>query len=203
MSRFTPRAATLGPLRDPALQFWTFQMPQDAVKSERLQPGLPVQYRGRHTSFLGHRDVMSTDQVQLERRAAQRFDFQLPISVRLAGSEREGCGSTQNLCARGALFHTDLGLSAGDAVQLTLVMPSEITLAENMRVRCRGKVLRVLSSAVDSGSVVAVHLEGYEFLPEADSGSSAFARISALHEHPHEANTAVPAPKVSVRSPGP
>jgi hypothetical protein len=129
---------------------------------------------------------MSADQVQLERRAAQRFDFQLPVSVRRTGSEREECGVTQNLCARGALFHTDLPLSEADAMELTLVMPAEITLAENMRVRCRGRVLRVLSAAVGTASLVAVHLEGYEFLPEAHAGSTAFARISALHEHHHE-----------------
>lgn len=145
---------------------------------------------------------MSTDrQVQLERRAAQRFDVHLPVTVRLAGSEREGCGSTQNLSARGALFHTDLPVSEADAVDLTLVMPSEITLAENMRVRCRGKVLRVLSSAVDTRSVVAVHLEGYEFLPEADAGSSAFARISALHEHPYEDETSTREQQAPARSP--
>ncbi len=79
---------------------------------------------------------MSSEQVQLERRAAQRFDVHLPLSVHLAGGEREGCGFTQNLCARGALFHTDLALSEADPIELTLVMPSEITLAENMRVRC-------------------------------------------------------------------
>ena len=132
---------------------------------------------------------MSTEQVQLERRAAQRFEFHLPVSVRLAGRGREGCGFTQNLSARGALFHTDLPMAEADAMELTLVMPSEITLAENMRVRCRGKVLRVISSAVGAGSVVAVQLEGYEFLPEAVSGSPIapdFDRISALHEHPHE-----------------
>jgi hypothetical protein len=129
---------------------------------------------------------MNTEQVQLERRAAQRFDLNLPVSVRLAGGEREGCGFTQNLSAKGALFHTDLPIADATAVEITLVMPSDITLAENMRVRCRGKVLRVLSSAVGTGSVVAVQFEGYEFLPEAAGGSSTFARISALHEHPHE-----------------
>jgi hypothetical protein len=144
---------------------------------------------------------MSTDQVQLERRGAQRFDFQLSVSVRLAGSECEGCGFTQNLSARGALFHTDLPLSEADAVELTLVMPSEITLAENMRVRCRGKVLRVLSSAVGTRSVVAVQLEGYEFLAEAEGGSSAFARISALHEHPHEDETGTREHQAPARSP--
>jgi hypothetical protein len=127
---------------------------------------------------------MSTDQVQLERRAAQRFDFHLSVSVRHAAGGREGCGFTQNLCARGALFHTDLPLSEADAMDITLVMPSEITLAENMRVCCRGKVLRVVSSAAGNRSVVAVHLEGYEFLPEAESGSSDFARIAGLHEIP-------------------
>jgi hypothetical protein len=140
---------------------------------------------------------MSTDQVQLERRATQRFDFHLPVSARLRGTESEACGFTQNLSARGALFHTDLPLSEADAIELTLVMPAEITLAENMRVRCRGKVLRVLSSAVGTRSVVAVHLDGYEFLPEAEGGSSAFARISTLHEHHHEDETAVTPPRTS------
>ena len=129
---------------------------------------------------------MSNHQVQHERRAAQRFDVHLPLSVRLAGGEREGCGFTQNLCARGALLHTDLPLSEADSIELTLVMPSEITLAENMRVRCPGKVLRVFSSAVGNRSVVAVQLAGYEFLPETIGGSVDFARMSALRERHHE-----------------
>jgi hypothetical protein len=203
MSRFNPGVATLGLSRNPLpSQFGASKIRQDAVKSERLELGCPSSIEaGLRFWFVG--DFMGTDQVQLERRAAQRFDFQLPVSVRLTGSEREGCGSTQNLCARGALFHTDLPLSEADAMELTLVMPSEITLAENMRVRCRGKVLRVFSSAVGTRSLVAVQLEGYEFLPEADGGSSAFARISALHEHHHEDETTAAAPKASVRSPRP
>lgn len=135
---------------------------------------------------------MSSDQVQLERRAAQRFDFHLPVSVRLAGSDREGCGFTQDLSARGALLYTDFPLSEGDAVELTLVMPSEITLAENMRVRCRGRVTRVLQPVAGSKFGVAVHLEGYEFLPETETtteASGSFDRISALHGHNHEEKT--------------
>ena len=151
---------------------------------------------------------MSTDQVQIERRAAQRFDFHRPISVRLSCGDREGCGFTQNLCARGALFHTDLSLCEEDAIELTLVMPSEITLAENMRVRCRGRVLRVLSSAVGGRSVVAVHLDRYEFLPEADDRFSDYAqdfkRVGAPHDHLQEkekAGTAVPKASLRVSQP--
>jgi len=128
---------------------------------------------------------MSTDQVQLERRAAQRFDFHLPVTVRLAGGENEGSGFTQDLCARGALFYTDFALHEGDAVELTLVMPSEITLAESMRVRCRGKVVRVVQPGVGSKCGVAVHLEGYEFLREmpghAESTRS-FGRMDPLEK---------------------
>jgi hypothetical protein len=151
---------------------------------------------------------MSTDQVQIERRAAQRFDFHRSVSVRLAGRDRDGCGFTQNLCTRGALFHTDLPLCEADAIELTLIMPSEITLAENMRVRCRGRVLRVLSSAVGGRSVVAVHLDGYEFLPETDDRFSEcaqdFKRVGALHEHLQEkekASTAVPKASLRVSQP--
>ncbi len=142
---------------------------------------------------------MDSEQVQLERRAAQRFDLNLPVSARVAGSERVGCGFTQNVSARGALLHTDLPMAEADAVEISLAMPSEITLAENMRVRCRGKVLRVLPSAAGTGSIGAVQFEGYEFLPEAEGGSRTFARISALHEHPHEVESSG-APKASPRS---
>ena len=83
-------------------------------------------------------------------------------------------------------------------------MPSEITLAENMRVRCRGRVLRVLSSTVGGRSVVAVHLDGYEFLPETDDRFSDYAqdfkRVGALHEHLQEKEKAgAVVPKASLR----
>lgn len=140
---------------------------------------------------------MSTDQVHLERRGAQRFDFHLPVSVRLARTDHEGHGFTQDLSARGALFYTDFALNEGDAIELTLVMPSEITLAENMRVRCRGKVVRVAKPAVGSRAGVAVHLEGYEFLPDADTtneSATSFGRISALHGHKPQEPEAVEPP---------
>jgi PilZ domain len=124
---------------------------------------------------------MSTDQVHLERRASQRFDFQLPVGIRLAGTEREGCGFTQDLSGRGVFFYTDFQVTEGAAVELTLVMPAEITLTENMRVRCRGRVTRVLP--VERKFGVAVHLEGYEYLAEAASAaqaSASFPRISTV-----------------------
>ncbi|MGH9543627.1 MAG: PilZ domain-containing protein [Terriglobales bacterium] len=144
---------------------------------------------------------MSTDQVHLERRASQRFDFQLPVGIRLVGAEREGCGFTQDLSGRGAFFYTDFQVTEGAAVELTLVMPSEITLTENMRVRCRGRVTRVLP--VERKFGVAVHLEGYEYLAEAATAaqaSASFPRISTVQNtNPTQKNPAVPgSPTVAV-----
>jgi hypothetical protein len=137
---------------------------------------------------------METDQVHHERRSSQRFDFHLPVTVRLAGTDREGCGFTQDLSGRGAFFYTDFQVSEGDAVELTLEMPVEITLSENMRVRCRGKVLRV--RPVESKFAVAVHLQGYEFLPKAETAaqiSANFPRISGTHDSvPAEKSAPIP-----------
>src|SRR3978361_134006 len=108
---------------------------------------------------------MNTNQVHLERRAAQRFDVHLPVTVKRSEGEKEGQGFTQDLSMRGVFFYTDFPLTEGLAVELTLVMPSEITLAENMPVKARGRVTRIAQMNGASKTGVAVHLEGYESLP--------------------------------------
>jgi PilZ domain len=128
---------------------------------------------------------MSTTQVRVERRASQRFDFQLPVCVRVSGSEIEGHGFTQDLSGRGVFFFTDFHLAEGDAIELTLVMPSEITLGESMRVKCRGRVTRVAALGVGGKNSVAAHFEGYEYLPAVD-GSLREAGRSSLPEAPRE-----------------
>ena len=134
---------------------------------------------------------MSANPVHFERRASQRFHFQLPIAVRLPGTDREGCGFTQDLSGRGTFFYTDFQVSQGDAVELTFMMPAEITLTENMRVRCRGRVTRVLP--VDSKFGVAVHIEGYEYLSAAESAAqvAAFPRVSRADDADQTRKSAV------------
>jgi hypothetical protein len=162
---------------------------------------------------------MTTSPVGVERRVGQRFAFNLPVCLRDVATAAEGLGFTQDLSSRGAFLVTDMALAEGAEIELTLKMPSEITLGENMRVRCRGKVLRIVKPAgngrkpgpsPDAGNKstikspenkigVAVCLKGYEYLPETEDTSADFRRISALHspceeEHPATAGplTAVP-----------
>jgi len=128
---------------------------------------------------------MSTSPVRHERRAAQRFDYQLPISIKVVGIEGEVHGCTQDLSARGAFFYTEVPLTEGSEVEVTLHMPAEITLTESMHVRCRGKVLRVGRQDCSTKIGVAVQLAGYEFLPDTQNkrAEGSFARIASLHDH--------------------
>jgi len=147
-----------------------------------------------------------TAPVGVERRIGQRFAFNLPVALRDVATSVEGLGFTQDLSSRGAFFFTDMSLTEGAEIELTLKMPSEITLGDNMRVRCRGRVLRIVKAAdngwmppfpaasettssgiksigidADTKIGVAVCLNGYEYLPETEDSSADFRRISALH----------------------
>src|SRR5271156_1313924 len=90
---------------------------------------------------------MMNSLVGVERRVGQRFAFNLPVSLRDVSTAAEGLGFTQDLGSRGAFLFTDMALSEGAEIELTLRMPSEITLGESMRVRCRGRVLRIVKPA--------------------------------------------------------
>ncbi len=123
---------------------------------------------------------MATSQAFIERRAAQRFDFNRSVSVR-RGSE-EGLAFTQDLSARGMFLYTDMVLRTGDDLELVLNMPSEITLSEDVRVRCQVRVLRVLPAATSHKSGVAVLVKNYEFLKEAQIPAPRPAQEPTLEE---------------------
>src|SRR5499427_4330471 len=141
---------------------------------------------------------MSSSLVRVERRVGQRFPYLLPLSLRQLSVPVEGVGFTQDLSSRGVFFFTDAPLTEGAEIELTLRMPSEITLGESMPVRCRGRILRIVRPVTShvQGSAdappsetkigVAVRLEGYEYLPQSAESSASLARISALHPRHEE-----------------
>ncbi|MFZ0319696.1 MAG: PilZ domain-containing protein [Candidatus Sulfotelmatobacter sp.] len=153
---------------------------------------------------------MTTPSVGVERRIGQRFAYNLPVSLRDISTSSEGLGFTQDLSSRGVFLFTDMAVSENAEVELTLRMPSEITLGESMRVRCRGHVLRVVkSSELNSNPArgtepksaetkvgVAVCLKGYEYLPDDDNNSTDFRRISALHNAGETERIVTPLPGV-------
>jgi hypothetical protein len=119
--------------------------------------------------------MASVEPTRIERRCGHRFtQYQVPVLLKTSDGAT-GTGFTLDLSSRGALLWTDFPLVAGQAVDITLVMPSEITLGEDMCVRCRTKVLRLEPDHARSKPAVAVKIEHYDFVPR---------DLAPLQQHP-------------------
>jgi uncharacterized protein with PIN domain len=110
---------------------------------------------------------MDLDVQQAEKRATRRFALRLPVSVSRPG---EGLAlvtaETRDVSARGICFYLDAPMTTGSVIEFTLTLPPEITLTESIRVRCKGKVVRVDDGLVDAKVPVAAVIDEYEFLSE-------------------------------------
>jgi len=101
----------------------------------------------------------------IERRSAQRFQINLPLTVRWTSASAVGEAATlsKNVSSRGVYFFLPKEVKQGAPVEILLTLPHEITLAGPVRVRCLGRIQRTESEAADKVGVVAA-IERYEFL---------------------------------------
>jgi PilZ domain len=104
-------------------------------------------------------------QPQPEKRSTRRFSLDLPISVKfLDDGRREMAGHTRDVSSRGVFMYLDGEIAAGSAIEFVMTLPPEITLSDPIRVRCKGRVLRVDRLAQEQG--VAVAIDKYDFVSE-------------------------------------
>jgi hypothetical protein len=104
---------------------------------------------------------------QAEKRATRRFALRLPVSVNYSGdSGAVMSAQTRDVSARGICFYLEAPLATGSDIEFTLTLPPEITLTESIRVRCKGKVVRVENNLGDAKVPVAAVIDEYEFLAE-------------------------------------
>ena len=110
-----------------------------------------------------------------ERRLATRFDFKLPLCVRIPKSAApEQCAESLNISARGIYFVTDLPLQKGTPVQLTFEMPEEVSHKPASEWHSTGHVVHVQPSRSPEGAIgVGVAFDCYEVLPVAQNRASA------------------------------
>jgi hypothetical protein len=109
------------------------------------------------------------DQAQAERRGEQRFPLRLPVLVKtLHGSIQEETSLTRDVSARGAFFYVEGKLAEGAPIELVLTLPAEITLTESIRVRCKGKVVRVVEGIDRDKTGVAAMIQQYDFVTAAE-----------------------------------
>jgi PilZ domain-containing protein len=103
-----------------------------------------------------------------EKRATRRFALRLPVAVTYdSNGAHEKPAQTRDVSARGICFYVDEAIAAGAAIEFTLTLPPEITLTEAIRVRCKGKVVRVDAMEPSGKMAVAAVIDEYEFLSEA------------------------------------
>ncbi|HXY06545.1 MAG TPA: PilZ domain-containing protein [Terriglobales bacterium] len=104
---------------------------------------------------------------QENKRATRRFALRLPVSVTYShDGEQEKAAQTRDVSARGICFYLDSAIATGSPIEFTLTLPPEITLTESIRVKCKGRVVRVDNAAPGSKVAVAAVIDEYEFLSE-------------------------------------
>ncbi|MFI5070353.1 MAG: PilZ domain-containing protein [Terriglobales bacterium] len=100
-----------------------------------------------------------------EKRATRRFALRLPVSV--SDSENDSdlkAAQTRDVSARGICFYVESNIAVGAGIEFTFTLPPEITLTESIRVRCKGKVVRVDNGSENHKVAVAAVIDEYEFL---------------------------------------
>jgi PilZ domain-containing protein len=103
---------------------------------------------------------------EAERRASKRFTMSLALKVRSNGPQGvvEQPGQTRDVGFRGLYFTTDAEYELGSEIEFILTLPKEVTQAGDVKIRCRGRVVRTEPGSGHRG--VAARIERYEFLPE-------------------------------------
>lgn len=101
-----------------------------------------------------------------ERRDRKRYPLKLPITVRPPGASTGGEIHTESkdVSSHGVYFVMEKSLKTGSALEIMLTLPTEITRAEPVRVRCEARVQR--SENIAEGRVgIAAKIQRYRFLP--------------------------------------
>lgn len=105
-------------------------------------------------------------EAEQEQRNTRRFALQLPVSVKyVEGASKEQVAQTRDVSARGVFFYMDSNVKVGSDLEFTLTLPSEITLTDSIRVRCKGKVVRVEDRGTERIGVAAA-IDQYDFISE-------------------------------------
>jgi hypothetical protein len=102
---------------------------------------------------------------RIEKRSTRRFDLQLPAAV-ADPPKADIAAMTRDVSPRGVCFTIKQPLQVGSNLKLTLLLPSEVTLTEPVRVLCTARVVRVEAGSEEQEVAVAAAIERYEFLAQ-------------------------------------
>ena len=82
-------------------------------------------------------------------------------------SGEETTVKTKDISSSGVYLEFSTPIDVGSSLDFVLTLPGEITQGKSVRVRCKGKVVRVDRAATEGNSIgVAATIERYEFVRE-------------------------------------
>src|SRR5437016_8930573 len=87
--------------------------------------------------------MIESAQSARDQRSMRRFSMQLPVQVKTPEQGGQVIAVTKDVSARGVYIYLDSELAPDTAIEFTLTLPPEITMTQSIRVRCKGKVVRV------------------------------------------------------------
>jgi hypothetical protein len=97
-----------------------------------------------------------------DQRKTKRFELKLPLELLLSGSASFEPCETQNVSSGGVLFLSPLQLEVGDLIEYRITLPGGAS--SPVKLRCRGKVVRLQPGNNGADAHVAATLERYEFV---------------------------------------
>ena len=113
----------------------------------------------------------------VESRRNRRYDMSLPVVVQAKGRSATPVEtSTRDVSAGGLYFTFAEPLEPGSELECEVLLPAAFGYKEAVRVRCRGKVVRVERPEKAGRIGVAGTIERYEFVKVGKLGISETAR---------------------------
>ncbi len=102
---------------------------------------------------------------EVERRRSTRFAKESSVTVRQETGEERKC-ATRDVSTGGLFFYCDTEIHQGSRIDVTMILPTEITGGETQWLCCQAKVVRVEKPSAGGQYGIAAHVERLNFLPE-------------------------------------
>ncbi len=81
------------------------------------------------------------------------------------GTSQAMTGQTRDISSQGVCFLLDPDASVGSTIDFVLTLPTEVTMTEPIKVRCRASVLRTQLDSLRGKKMIAAKIHRYEFIP--------------------------------------
>ena len=106
-----------------------------------------------------------------EKRVLPRFPLEMPVWLRLPGSDATVHAKTRDVSASGVFFYVNCDIREDSEIEFTMTLPPELTRTAAIQVSCKGKVVRVQKDETSGKIGIAAAIHSYDFLAQAASSS--------------------------------